>query len=57
MLELVDTYQQGIDAPDDAETEARPALGDVDGGLTAGDNGAGRGVRGQGARGQRATRT
>ena len=44
-------YQQSVTSSHDAEAQARAALGDVDGGLAAGDDGAGRRVAGQGGRG------
>lgn len=40
-------YQQGVAASHDAQTQARAALGDVDGGLTAGDDGTSCRVAGQ----------
>lgn len=45
------SYQQGVAASHDAEAQARAALTDLDGGLTAGDDGTGRRVTGQSGRG------
>lgn len=43
-------YQQGVAASHDAQTQARAALGDVYGGLTAGDDGTSCRVAGQSGR-------
>lgn len=51
------SYQQSVTASHDAKAQARAALGDVDGGLTAGDDGTGRRVAGQSGRSGRATGT
>lgn len=51
------SYQQSVTASHDAKAQACAALGDVDGGLTAGDDGTGRRVAGQSGRSGRATRT
>lgn len=51
------SYQQGVTASHDAQTQARVAFGDLNGGLTAGDDGTGRGVAGQSGRGGRAAET
>lgn len=48
-------YQQGVTASHDAKTQACAALGDVYGGLTAGDDGTGRRVAGQSGGSGRAT--
>lgn len=50
-------YQQGVTASHDAKAQACAALGDVYGGLTARDDGAGRRVAGQSGRSGRAALT
>lgn len=49
-------YQQGVTASHDAKAQAGAALGDVYGGLTAGDDGTGRRVASQSGGSGRATR-
>lgn len=51
------SYQQGVTASHDAKAQAGVALGDIDGGLTAGDDGTGCRVAGQSGRRGRATLT
>lgn len=51
------SYQQGVAAPHDAQPQSSAAFGDFNGGLAAGDDGAGRRVAGQRGRGGRATQT
>lgn len=50
-------YQERVTAPDDAEAQARASLGDLYGGLAAGDDGTGHGVRHQRGRSGRPART